>query len=341
VLSVLVIEHDPAVAELARRYLAREGFTVRLAGTPGEAAAAFAESVAGAYSPDAVVLDLTMPGLNAREIRRALSEPEGCGAAPAAGRSAGSPKKGQRRAGGEQGARPVPARPLVCLAGPGGLRAREVGVPDGACLRRPFGPRSLIARVRAALAAATHARSGDASGDASGGRAGHGAGAGHGSVAVTGQRRAGAEAGGGAEAIGGAEAAGGGSHGPEVVGDLVMQRFPDVALTATERDLLAFLLANPGRVFTRERLLAAVWGTPDGRLAGPGTGWHPGGSRARPAGGYGDSYGGGYGGGQRSRHRGTPAGPRAVDVYVAQLRAKLGDRSPIRTVRGVGYSAQP
>ncbi|TDQ05479.1 DNA-binding response OmpR family regulator [Labedaea rhizosphaerae] len=33
------------------------------------------------------------------------------------------------------------------------------------------------------------------------------------------------------------------------------------------------------------------------------------------------------------------AGTRTVDVHVAQLRAKLGAHSPIRTVRGVGYSA--
>jgi two-component system, OmpR family, response regulator len=32
-------------------------------------------------------------------------------------------------------------------------------------------------------------------------------------------------------------------------------------------------------------------------------------------------------------------GTRTVDVHVAQVRAKLGDASPIRTVRGVGYSA--
>ena len=31
---------------------------------------------------------------------------------------------------------------------------------------------------------------------------------------------------------------------------------------------------------------------------------------------------------------------RTVDVHVAQLRAKLGDACPIRTVRGVGYSAE-
>jgi DNA-binding response OmpR family regulator len=34
------------------------------------------------------------------------------------------------------------------------------------------------------------------------------------------------------------------------------------------------------------------------------------------------------------------AGTRTVDVHVAQLRAKLGEESPIRTVRGVGYAAE-
>ncbi|MBK9741379.1 MAG: response regulator transcription factor [Actinobacteria bacterium] len=33
-------------------------------------------------------------------------------------------------------------------------------------------------------------------------------------------------------------------------------------------------------------------------------------------------------------------GTRTVDVHVAQVRGKLGDRNPIRTVRGVGYSAE-
>jgi DNA-binding response OmpR family regulator len=33
------------------------------------------------------------------------------------------------------------------------------------------------------------------------------------------------------------------------------------------------------------------------------------------------------------------AGTRTVDVHIAQLRAKFGAMSPIRTVRGVGYSA--
>ncbi len=71
----------------------------------------------------------------------------------------------------------------------------------------------------------------------------------------------------------------------------------EVALTATEFDLLAHLMRTPDRVFTREQLLAAVWGYT------------------------------------------ASAGTRTVDVHIAQLRAKLGADSPIRTVRGVGYAA--
>jgi DNA-binding response OmpR family regulator len=73
----------------------------------------------------------------------------------------------------------------------------------------------------------------------------------------------------------------------------------EVALTATEFDLLAFLLRRPGRVFSREQLISEVWGYA------------------------------------------TAGGGRTVDVHVAQVRGKLGAASPIRTVRGVGYSAEP
>ncbi|HZB34385.1 MAG TPA: response regulator transcription factor [Streptosporangiaceae bacterium] len=69
------------------------------------------------------------------------------------------------------------------------------------------------------------------------------------------------------------------------------------ALTAAEFDLLEFLLRNPGRVYSREQLLAGAW-----NVSGS-------------------------------------VGVRTVDVHIAQLRAKLGETSPIRTVRGVGYVA--
>ena len=72
----------------------------------------------------------------------------------------------------------------------------------------------------------------------------------------------------------------------------------EVILTATEFDLLAHLMARPGRILTREQLLSEVWGYA------------------------------------------AVVGTRTVDVHVAQVRAKLGDASPIRTVRGVGYGAE-
>ena len=79
---------------------------------------------------------------------------------------------------------------------------------------------------------------------------------------------------------------------------LVLVDAEPVELTSTEFDLLAYLAQRPGRVFTREELLASVWGY--------------------------------------AAHAGT----RTVDVHVAQVRAKLGAAaSVIRTVRGVGYTA--
>jgi DNA-binding response OmpR family regulator len=87
-----------------------------------------------------------------------------------------------------------------------------------------------------------------------------------------------------------------------VVLDLVTRRVTvagaPVILTATEFDLLAHLMAHPGRVYSREQLLSEVWGYA------------------------------------------AVVGTRTVDVHVAQVRSKLGDGSPIRTVRGVGYSVE-
>jgi DNA-binding response OmpR family regulator len=71
-----------------------------------------------------------------------------------------------------------------------------------------------------------------------------------------------------------------------------------IALTATEFDVMAFLLSEPGQVFSRDELLENVWG-------------------------YSESL-----------------GTRTVDVHIAQLRSKLGPDAPIRTVRGIGYSAE-
>ena len=209
---VLVVEHDPAVAELQRRYLAREGFDVEIEADPAQAPAA-----AGRSRPDAVVLDLSGAALPAELYRRV---------ADAAG-----------------------SAPVIAVCG--SLDPAVARMLGDRHVERPFSPRMLVGAVADALRRGAPAE-------------------------TPGPLRAGAVA---LEPRGRTA----------VIGDRC------VTLPVTEFDLLEFLMANPGRVFTREQLLDAAWG--------PGAG----------------------------------AGSRTVDVHVAQLRAKLGEGNPIRTVRGVGY----
>ena len=68
--SVLLAEHEPEVAEMSARYLRRDGLRVRLVTSPELALAELS------HGPDAAaVIDLTMPGLDPRRIRRALRTP--------------------------------------------------------------------------------------------------------------------------------------------------------------------------------------------------------------------------------------------------------------------------
>jgi DNA-binding response OmpR family regulator len=114
-LSVLLAEHEPEVAEMSARYLRRDGLRVRLVTTPEQA---LAELTGG---PDAAaVLDLTMPDLDPRRIRRALRT-------PVIFLVAGPRPRGLARSGGTTGPR--------------------------RWLARPFGPRQLVAMVRDVLAA--------------------------------------------------------------------------------------------------------------------------------------------------------------------------------------------
>jgi DNA-binding response OmpR family regulator len=114
--SVLLAEHEPEVAEMSARYLRRDGLLVRPVTTPEQA---LAELTAG---PDAAaVLDLTMPGLDPRRVRRALRTPV-----------------------------------IFLVAGPQGPRPRGLARGGAAgprrWLARPFGPRQLVAMVREVLA---------------------------------------------------------------------------------------------------------------------------------------------------------------------------------------------
>lgn len=124
--SVLLAEHEAAVAAMLVRYLDRDGFDVTLAATPELALAglsAAAPLAAEHGTPAVAVLDLTMPGLDPRRVRRALRIPVVFLVAP--------------------GPRP---RGLNGAAGGSGPAARR-------WLVRPFGPRQLVAAVQDLLRA--------------------------------------------------------------------------------------------------------------------------------------------------------------------------------------------
>src|SRR5580704_15942393 len=108
--SVLLAEHEPEVAEMSARYLRRDGLRVQLVTDPGQV---IAELTGG--SDAAAVLDLTMPGLDPRRIRRALRTPV-----------------------------------IFLVAGP---RPRGLGAAaTRRWLGRPFSPRQLVTMVRDVLA---------------------------------------------------------------------------------------------------------------------------------------------------------------------------------------------
>ena len=129
--SVLLAEHEPEVAELSARYLRRDGLRVRLVTSPEPT---LAELTAG---PDAAaVLDLTMPGLDPRRIRRALRTPVIFLVADA------------------KAPRP---RGLAVRGDAAGARREVTGTRRDAAgarrwLARPFSPRQLVALVRDVLA---------------------------------------------------------------------------------------------------------------------------------------------------------------------------------------------
>ncbi|WP_067487695.1 winged helix-turn-helix transcriptional regulator [Actinomadura hibisca] len=116
---VLVAEHEPAVAELQRRYLAREGYEVQIEPDP-----AAAPAVAARVRVDVVVLDLSAAGL-----------PLGLRPADLYRRVADA-------------VRPAPVVALVDAPDPAAAR----GLGDHR-VSRPFAPRVLVAAVGEALRA--------------------------------------------------------------------------------------------------------------------------------------------------------------------------------------------
>lgn len=216
---VLVVEDEPAIADVQRLYLGRAGFGVHVEAT-GEGGLDKVRSL----RPVAVVLDVGLPGIDGIEVCQRM------------------------RARNDW-------TPIIFVTARDEevdmLLGLELGADD--YITKPFSPRELVIRLKTVLRR-------------SAGVPGSGI-LRVGPVALDPENRT-----------------------ASVEGE-------PVELTAREFDVLAYLFASPGRVFSREQLLSAVWGQAD------------------------------YSAG------------RTVDVHIAQLRSKLGPGNPIRTLRGVGYSA--
>ena len=219
---ILIVEDERHIADLHKLYLTKAGFGVHIEST-GEGALKAARTL----HPSAILLDVGIPGPDGIEVCRTL-------------RSEG-----------------VWTPILFCTARDDEVD-RVLGLELGGddYITKPFSPREVVARVRAAVRRNEHVVQADDDVITMG------------SVTLDKAARR-----------------------VSVNGD-------EIVFTATEFDLLAHLMSRPGRIISREQLLADVWGYA------------------------------------------AVVTTRTVDVHIAQVRAKLGDHSPIRTVRGVGYGAE-
>jgi DNA-binding response OmpR family regulator len=114
---VLVVDDDPTVSDVVRRYLEREGLTVELAGDGQQALDAY-----DAERPDLVVLDLMLPGIDGLEVCRRLRAHDR-------------------------------SLPVIMLTALGEESDRVLGLELGAddYITKPFSPRELVLRVQSVL----------------------------------------------------------------------------------------------------------------------------------------------------------------------------------------------
>lgn len=183
---ILVVDDDPDLLELLRSYLGSNGFSVAVA---ADGVAMRAELAARAA--DAIVLDLMLPGEDGLSLTRAL--------------------------------RASSQVPILMLSARGEELDRVIGLEVGAddYLAKPFGPRELLARLRALL------------------RRGQGA-AGTPTAEPTLARF--------------------GPFSLDTLGHRLFKDGVELSLTSAEYDLLAALVAHPNRVLSRDTLVDMLRG---------------------------------------------------------------------------------
>ena len=114
--TVLVVDDEPKIVQLARDYLEHAGFAV-VSASDGRAALATAR----VSRPDLIVLDLGLPELDGLDVARTLRRDS--------------------------------TVPIVMLTGRGDEADKIAGLEIGAddYVTKPFSPKELVARIRAVL----------------------------------------------------------------------------------------------------------------------------------------------------------------------------------------------
>lgn len=114
--SILVVDDEQTIREVIRRYLERDGFSVREAADGNAALKALEEN-----SPDLIVLDLMLPGADGLTISRRIRQHSRV--------------------------------PIIMLTAKGETSDRIYGLDLGAddYMAKPFSPQELVSRIRAVL----------------------------------------------------------------------------------------------------------------------------------------------------------------------------------------------
>jgi DNA-binding response OmpR family regulator len=114
--TILVVDDEPKIVQIARDYLQHSGFIVLTASDGKEALATFR-----AHKPDLIVLDLGLPEMDGLDVTRAI--------------------------------RKEASTPIIMLTARGEETDKLIGLELGSddYIVKPFSPKELVARVRAVL----------------------------------------------------------------------------------------------------------------------------------------------------------------------------------------------